>query len=132
MVHLEYLLPPEEGRIMTKLSTITLPTGGTLFVEVEEVDLPSITAAGSAKRRLPKGAEEVGAVQDAVQLIKESLVGLGEMVKEGLEKSRPDQWGIEVNFGFKGKTNLVPVLVSSEANVAIKVTATWKRSGSGG
>ncbi|MCP4134935.1 MAG: hypothetical protein GY754_28430, partial [bacterium] len=35
------------------------------------------------------------------------------------------EWTLELNIGFKGKANPVPVILSGESNAAIKVTAKW-------
>ncbi|GEM_PF-3484939 len=42
-------------------------------------------------------------------------------------KTSEKEWTLELNIGFKGKANPVPVILSSESN-AIKVTAKWFKS----
>jgi hypothetical protein len=43
-----------------------------------------------------------------------------------LEKSTPDAWAVEINLGFKAGLK-VPILMSGEANAALKVSMSWKK-----
>ena len=116
---------------MSKIGSIRLSDGKVIFVEMDEVcDLPSAVTV-SSNNRLPIGAQEVSAadkIKDSMQVLKDTLGIIADTVNSGIEKSKPNEWTIEVNFGFKGKTSPIPVLVSGESNVGIKLTATWKKN----
>ncbi|MCP4109635.1 MAG: hypothetical protein GY749_29630, partial [Desulfobacteraceae bacterium] len=112
---------------MNKIKEIQLADGSSIFVEMEEADLPE-SVQGKQADDLPEGAEETSAaekVYDAMQLLKKTLSSAAETVHEGIQKAEPDEWTLELNIGFKGKANPVPVILSGESNAAIKVTAKW-------
>ncbi len=112
---------------MNKIKGIQLSDGSSIYVEMEEADLPE-SIQGEQADDLPEGAEETstaGKVYDAMQLLKNTLSSAAETVHEGIQKAEPDEWTMELNIGFKGKANPVPVILSGESNVAIKVTAKW-------
>ncbi|MBI4792407.1 MAG: hypothetical protein HY789_06725 [Deltaproteobacteria bacterium] len=117
--------------MMSEIAEIKLAGGGSLFVETEDVAIPAAPALAATGRKLPEeGAEEVGAremVRDTLQLLHDTLKPVAEAVHEAFLKAQPDEWGMELNIGFKGKTNPIPVIVSGEASVAIKIKATWKK-----
>ncbi|MCJ7600217.1 MAG: hypothetical protein MUO63_01800 [Desulfobulbaceae bacterium] len=115
---------------MSEIVEIKLAGGGSLFVETEDVEIPAAPALAATGRRLPEGAEEVGAkemVKDAVQLLHDTLKPVAEAIHEAFVKAQPEEWGMELNIGFKGKANPIPVIVSGEASVAIKIRASWKK-----
>ena len=113
----------------TSIQPIELKGGGQLLVEVEEAELPkAMTAGKEAIPNLPPGAEEIGfsdKFQDIAAMLRQNLTGIFETVAESVKEKQPDEWGVEVNIGFKGKTNPIPVILSGEANAAIKVHAKW-------
>ena len=115
---------------MSAIGEIRLAGGGVLFVETEDVEIPHVLALAEPGRKLPEGAEEVGAremARDTLQLLHDTLKPVAEAVHEAFVKAQPDEWGMELNIGFKGKVNPVTVIVSGETSVAIKIKATWKK-----
>jgi len=64
-------------------------------------------------------------MQDTMSLLKGTLGSTANMVYEGVKECSPKEWSLELNIGFKGKASPVPVILSGESNVAIKVTAKW-------
>ncbi len=114
----------------TTIQSIELKEGCQLLVEVEEVELPKTGTGNESIPNLPLGAEEIGfsdKVQDITDLLRQNLSGIFETVAESVKEKQPDEWGVEVNIGFKGKANPVPVILSGEANAAIKVHAKWTK-----
>ena len=114
----------------TSIQSIELKEGAQLLIEVEEVELPKIGTGNGSIPNLPPGAEEIGfsdKVHDIKELLRQNLSGIFETVAESVKAKQPDEWGVEVNIGFKGKTNPVPVILSGEANAAIKVHAKWTK-----
>ncbi|MCI5167158.1 MAG: hypothetical protein D3903_13955 [Candidatus Electrothrix sp. GM3_4] len=120
---------------------IQMKDGGQLWVEVEEVDLPVELPTSEKERELPSnmppGTEEIGfkdkvkevgdKVRDVNEILRQSLSSIFETVAESVKEKQPDEWGVEVNIGFKGKTNPIPVILSGEANASIKVHAKWTK-----
>ena len=115
---------------MNKIKEIQLADGSSVFVEMEEADLPGSTQAGQADD-LSEGAEKTNAdkkIKNAMQMLENTLSVAADTVYEGIRKAEPKEWTLELNIGFKGKANPVPVILSSESNAAIKVTAKWFKS----
>jgi hypothetical protein len=67
----------------------------------------------------------VDTVVDTFKMLKGTLIGVFNFVHDSLKDNAPDEWGVELSIGFKGTTNPIPVIVSGEANAAIKVNAKW-------
>lgn len=115
---------------MNNIKEIKLKDGSSVYVEMEEVeDVP--TKSISKRDDLPPGAEEVSAAStiiDAMEVLKNNLQSVFNTVHESVKNNSPDEWGVELNIGFKGKINPIPVIVGSESNVAIKVHAKWKKT----
>ncbi len=115
---------------MSKVEIIQLPNGQQLRVEVDDAsELPRPAAGTAPAPGLPAGAEPTGPIDDAIDSIKElrgSIAGLADVVYQSLAENPPDEWSLELNFGFKGKA-AIPVLLSGEANSGLKLTAKWKR-----
>ncbi|MCI5217834.1 MAG: hypothetical protein D3914_01240 [Candidatus Electrothrix sp. LOE2] len=114
----------------TSIQSIALKEGGQLLIEVEDIELPGTVTGNESIPNLPPGAEEIGfndKVRDITDLLRQNLSGIFETVAESVKTKHPDEWGVEVNIGFKGKTNPVPVILSGEANAAIKVHAKWTK-----
>ncbi len=120
---------------------IQMKDGGQLWVEVEEVEIPAeLTQGGTAGElspNMPLGTEEIcfrekvkelgDKIRDVNEILRQSLSGIFETVAESVKEKQPDEWGVEVNIGFKGKTNPIPVILSGEANASIKVHAKWTK-----
>jgi alpha-galactosidase/6-phospho-beta-glucosidase family protein len=116
--------------MMAMIKQIELRDGSALYVEMEQVDdMPKSRPA--SRGDLPSGAEEVTAAEhivDAMQALQNTLHTVFNTVHEGVKNNAPDEWGVELNIGFKGKVNPIPVIVGSESSVAIKVHAKWVKS----
>ncbi len=97
---------------MNKIKEIQLSDGSSIFVEMEEADLP-------------EGVKETSGKADAMELLEDTLCVVAETVRDGIREAEPDEWTLELNIGFKGKANPVPVILSGESKAAIKVTAKW-------
>jgi len=114
---------------MCEIKEITLADGTSIFVEMDVVDF-SPTSEHVGQRNLPPGAEEVNAVEtvlDTMKTLKGTLSSVFNTVQEAVKDKSPDEWDVELNIGFKGKVNPIPVIVSGESSVAIKVHAHWKK-----
>ena len=125
---------------MTIVRRLPIDENTFVYVEVDDsatvADLPvaqskgldDITYRGS--RGLADGAEFTTSVDDLViggKLFKESMVNMAKTVNDGLQTLKPDEWSVELHYGFKGKA-AIPVILSGENQGGIKVTATWKKS----
>lgn len=111
---------------------IVLKEGCQLLVEVEEVELSPDLTMGELAPYLPPGTEEIcfgkgERFQKIADLLRQNLTGVFETVAEAVKEKQPDEWGVEVSIGFKGKSNPIPVILSGEANAAIKVHAKWTK-----
>ena len=115
---------------MQVIKPFKLASGETIYVEVEETDIQIQQEDTCNIPDLPPGAEPTGIVDDVViggKLLQESIRGVAQSVRDSLMDIEPDEWSVEINIGMKGKATIIPVLVSSEGNGSIKVTAKWKR-----
>ena len=104
--------------------------GKIIYIEVTEAQVDRVVAPpGVSDQELPDYIEYTG-VQDkviaAADAVRDTIAALAETVHQGLAALKPDEWKLEVNLGFKGKTGL-PFVAEGEANGAVKVSATWKR-----
>lgn len=121
----------------TSIQSIQLKNGGQLFVEVEEIEdaqLPEILTKPKLAANQPPGTEEIGfsdKLTDVSDLLRKNLQGICDTVADSFKEIQPDEWGVEVNIGFKGKANPIPVILGGEANAAIKVHAKWKKAEQG-
>jgi hypothetical protein len=101
-----------------------------MYVEMEEADLAEISGFKPAMG-LPEGAEPTGAgvdkAIDTLQVLKHTLDSAISIVYEGIKTHQPDEWTLELNIGFKGKAQPIPVILSGESEVAMKVIAKWKK-----
>jgi hypothetical protein len=59
-------------------------------------------------------------------LFREGVATVCAAVSEALKDVSPESWSVEINLGFKAGLK-VPVLISGEANAALKVVMNWKR-----
>jgi len=105
--------------------------GGIIFVEMEEVDMPEIVKSSDSLQHIP-GTDLVSAVDDtidALESLKTTIKAVINTAYEGLKDNAPTEWGLELNIAFKGKVSPVPVIVSGESEVAVKVHAKWVKPG---
>lgn len=110
-----------------RIEGLKLEDGTTIYVEVEETTL-SESLIQQNEVDLPEGAELTSAASkalDAMKALKGMLAGVFEMIHEAIQEKSPDEWGIELNIAFKGRIDVIPVIVSGESNASIKVSAKW-------
>lgn len=112
---------------------------GTLQVEVVN---SASAVVSDARAKLDPGAEFVhGGVTggpmlrqvidvDSEQLAR-GISDISAVIGKAMQEASPDAWSVEFNVGFKAGLK-VPVLLSGEANAALKVTLNWKNAGRGG
>ena len=67
---------------------------------------------------------------DTLQMLRGTLRSVFSVVRASLEDNPPDEWGVELNIGFKGTTTPIPVIVSGESSVAV-FTPKWAKPKSG-
>ena len=107
-----------------------LPNGQTIYVEVEEAEIQNAPVPRNTPSDLPPGAEPTSVMDDLIvgsKLLQETIAGTAQSVYDSLKNLQPDEWSVELNIGLKGKATIIPVLVSSEGEGSIKVTAKWKK-----
>ena len=115
-----------------KIDAIKLENGQNMLVEVLDIELPNDIKnqlKKSTMSDLPEGAEPIGVIDDvkmSMELLKDDLKSIASSVKEAFKENQPDEFSIEVNFGFAGK-GAIPFIVSGETKGSIKVKATWKK-----
>ena len=118
---------------MSEIGVIELEGGKKLFVEMEPLNEEQSQALPTNRRRpsdLPAGAEPTGVLEDmgdALAQMRDNIEILANRVQEALAESKPSEWSVEINIGFKGKTSPIPFIVEGSADAALKVTATWKK-----
>jgi hypothetical protein len=114
---------------VSPISKVTLDDGTIVFIEIHELAAPDIGGQSSGAS-LPPGATPTGAadvVVNTFQILKGTLKGVFTAIHSSFHEHAPDEWGAELNIGFKGGTTPIPVLVSGEANVTMKVHAKWTK-----
>lgn len=116
-----------------QMNTIKLETGQNMLVEVVEINLPKeVQKQLNPKPKisdLPEGADPIGVVDDikaSMDLLKENLKSIATTVESAFIENRPDEFSLEVNFGFAGE-GAIPFIASAKSNAGIKVKATWKK-----
>jgi Trypsin-co-occurring domain 1 len=117
---------------MMKIVPLRTSERHSIYVEMEELD--SLDARhgrpSDAIPDQPEGSELTSAVEealDAMSSLKAGLKDIAESIKYAIEASTPAAWKLEVNIGFKGKTSPIPIVLSGEANAALKLQIEWKR-----
>ena len=118
-----------------KIDVIELENGQKMLVEVLDIELSdnAKNIINSNKKSivsdLPEGAEPIGVIDDikmSMELLKDDLKTIASTVKDSFKENQPDEFSVEVNFGFAGK-GAIPFIVSAKSNASIKVKATWKK-----
>lgn len=101
--------------------------GMEIWVEVDD-RLPIDPAPSS--HDLMKGYTEIStATPDPAkpfEILKSNIKGLTAGIKAAIEQAEPSEFEVEFAFKFAGKTNWVPLLVSSTAEATVTVKAIWK------
>jgi hypothetical protein len=101
-----------------------------------EVEVVSSGALAGPHRRGSGNAEfaaEAAAmtVREFAQIssddLRDGIVNVCAAVLKAMEQAAPESCDIEFSMGFKAGVK-IPVLVSGEANAALKVTLRWKRA----
>ena len=104
--------------------------GKIIYIEITEAQLDRQPAPQTASgQKLPDDMEYTALTDKvivAADAVRDTIAALAETVHQGLVALEPDEWKLELNLGFKGKTGL-PFVAEGEANGAVKVCATWKR-----
>jgi hypothetical protein len=111
----------------------------TVYVEVEEGGIEELQLrpegrSGSITDR-PRGSELTSAATDALEAMTSLQAGLRDIVGKiasAISPSNPSTWKLEVSIGFKGKTAPIPVILSGEADAALKLQIEWKHPASQG
>tara|TARA_B100000953_G_scaffold277113_1_gene251712 strand:+ start:2337 stop:2693 length:357 start_codon:yes stop_codon:yes gene_type:complete len=118
---------------LNTIKDITLNDGSVIFIEMEEVNqeaLPQVTRSEHPED-LPPGAELTSSadkVVDTLESLKGTLGTVFSTIRDSIKENAPDEWGVELNIGFKGKVNPIPIIVGAESNVALKIHAKWKKT----
>jgi hypothetical protein len=119
-----------------KIDVIELDNGHKMLVEVLDIEFSNEAkniinhSSKSIVSDLPEGAEPIGVIDDikmSMELLKDDLKTIASTVKDSFNENQPDEFSVEVNFGFAGK-GAIPFIVSAKSNASIKVKATWKRA----
>lgn len=121
---------------MAEIKAIQIGDNQYIYVETEtdaDVDqLPRSNPTGEKgwQRSGPQYSTPTGPVDnaiDALTSLQQNIKILAQSVSESFQENPPQEWSLELNIGFKGKTNPIPVILSGEASGALKVTAKWRR-----
>ena len=117
-----------------KIEIIKLENGQRMLVEVLDIKLPNDIKKRlvneSTIEDLPDDAEAISVIDDmkmGMNLLKDDLKNIATSVKDAFKENQPNEFSVEVNFGFVGK-GAIPLIVSGETKGSIKVKATWKKS----
>ena len=106
---------------------ISLANGKSCFVEIIEAsdDLESQAFKNS---RIPKDSEKTDGYDEILELssaLEESLAAILETIHAAVSESKLNEMSVELNFGFRGKINPIPILLSGEASSSLKIIAKW-------
>jgi hypothetical protein len=122
---------------MSEIKAIKIADNQYIYVEVDDsVDdaaLPksSSPATQGGQSTTPDNFTDCSVVDDAIDALKSlqrNIETLANTVYDSFQTHQPEEWSLEINIGFKGKTSPIPVILSGEASGAIKVTAKWKKT----
>lgn len=115
-----------------QVNTIKLENGQNMLVEVVDVKVPDDAKQqnkSSTNIQVPVGAHHIGVgheVQASISLLKDNLKSIANTVQDSFKENQPDEFSVEVNFGFAGE-GAIPFIASAQANAGIKVKATWEK-----
>lgn len=116
----------------TQIRELLLEDGEKILVAVEVLENINISFNLKEINDLPPGAEPTGVIDDSLMtayLIKAYIKGMAKSTKEALKDMNPDEFSVELNIGFVGKTNPIPVIAGADILGGIKITAAWKKEG---
>ncbi len=114
----------------TQIQEIQMSDGEKIFVAVEVSDDIAVPIAFKEIKDLPPGAEPTGVVNDAIMsmyLFKACIKSMAKSARDALKDVNPDEFSVEMNIGFIGKTNPIPFIAGADLQGGVKVTATWKK-----
>jgi hypothetical protein len=100
------------------------------------VELYTAPAPKDGRSKLDPGAGLIAGGSQAIQAysqivdipsedIKRGIESICSVLASALERVTPESYSVEFSLGFKAGIK-VPVLISSEANAALKITMNWK------
>jgi NTP-dependent ternary system trypsin peptidase co-occuring protein len=100
--------------------------GAEIYVEVDELDtqFSRSPATGDLADRGLTATGVADRVADAGYELRQMLSAVTSSIQQALEKSRPNEWTVELSVGFKGEAG-VPCLTRGQTNATIKLTAKW-------
>ena len=114
------------------IKQITLSTGETLFVEVENLDIEMVKPLQKeTSNNLPKGSRLTSAESEsttAAEYLKAQLEGLAKISLDALKDLKPDEVKIEAHIGFAGDVKIIPFIASAKSDGGLKISLTWKNS----
>lgn len=93
----------------------------TVYIEISDVE-----QVGKSKSDEFEKVSAIDKVTDAGRQIQSTIKALSGTVLAALSDSKPTEWSMEINLGFKGKGG-IPFITEGEAAGAVKVTAKWQR-----
>ena len=120
-----------------KIESIEMSNEESLLVEVLDIELSEKTIKNIKKKLqkkstvsdMPEGAKPIGVMDDikiSMELLKYDLSNISNTVKDSFKENQPDEFSVEVSFGFAGEF-AIPYITSAKTDGGIKVKATWKK-----
>lgn len=114
----------------SEIQELHLQNGKSIFIEVQIAEDINLRNSPSDIDDLPPGAEPTGFKDGfafTMFLFRENIRNMAETVHEALKDMSPDEWGVEMNIGFKGTATPIPFIASGELESGVKVSVTWKK-----
>lgn len=116
-----------------KKNIIKAINGQDMLVEVLDIELSDDIKNKFIKKStisdLSDDIEEIGFTDDikiSMELLKDDLKNITKTVEDSFKENQPDEFSVEVNFGFAGEF-AIPYITSAKSNGGIKIKATWKK-----
>ena len=114
-----------------RISSISVG-GSELRVEIVPIELHDSTNEQAKGERRDITSDNVSAQID--QFLG-GMAGVKRMIRqvcgeiiEAFSDNRPDEFEVELKFGFGGEVRPIPFLASAKSDAAISVKATWKKT----
>jgi len=92
-----------------------------IYIEVSEVEQQGQDPSEQTRFKSVNALDDI---QDAGTKVLSTVKALCATMQQALADSKPSEWTLEINMGFKGSAG-VPFVTQGEANGAVKVTAKW-------
>ena len=96
----------------------------TIYIEVSDVN--EFGKADAEKDRFEQ-VNAIDEIKESGSQVHGTIKALSETVQSALADAQPNEWSLEINLGFKGKSG-IPFIAEGEANGSVKVTAKWNKS----